>query len=86
MTCPECRGEMSKKWNPQSAVRVAPGTAVVWECSVCGCQLTQAELKQASKSRQKPAAAEPTPGIAETSPREATSASDSLRPIIFKTW
>jgi hypothetical protein len=88
MKCPECRVEMSKKWNPQTAVRVAPGSAVVWECSVCGHQLTQAEMKLASKGRQKPVAelntvtAEPNVG---ESPSTAQ-APGAARPSIFKTW
>jgi hypothetical protein len=52
MICPQCSGEMSKKWNPQRAAKVPAGSAVLWSCGVCGCQLTQAELKP-SKDRQK---------------------------------
>ena len=48
MKCPECNSEMSKKWNPGTA-KTVPGAAVVWECGVCGCQLTQADLKLSAK-------------------------------------
>ncbi len=88
MKCPECRGEMSKKWNPQTAVRVAPGSAVVWECSVCGHQLTQAEMKMAEQGRQKQAAelndaaAEPKGIESPTATQEST----AMRPVVFKTW
>ena len=51
MICPQCSGEMSKKWNPQSAAKVPAGSAVIWSCGVCGCQLTQADLKPSSKDR-----------------------------------
>ena len=44
---------MSKKWNP-SAAKVPGGAAVVWECSVCGCQLTQAEMKLSAKHAAEP--------------------------------
>ena len=48
MICPQCDNEMSKKWNPSSAKHLA-GAAVAWECGVCGCQLTQADMKSAAK-------------------------------------
>ena len=48
MICPQCNNEMSKKWNP-SAAKVTVGAAVVWACSVCGCQLTQADIKLSAK-------------------------------------
>jgi len=48
MICPECNSEMSKKWNPSTAKTMA-GEAVVWECGVCGCQLTQADMKLSAK-------------------------------------
>ena len=48
MICPQCDSEMSKKWNPSSA-KTAAGAAVVWECGVCGCQLTQADMKSSAK-------------------------------------
>ena len=48
MTCPQCNSEMSKKWHP-SAAKASGGAAVAWACSVCGCQLTQADLKLSAK-------------------------------------
>ena len=48
MTCPQCNSEMSKKWHP-SAAKVMGSAAVVWACSVCGCQLTQADMKLSAK-------------------------------------
>lgn len=62
MICPQCIGEMSKKWHTQSAAKVAPGSVVVWACGVCGCQLTQAEMKLSSKDRHK--SAEPVHSVA----------------------
>ena len=48
MICPQCNNEMSKKWHP-SAAKVTIGAAVVWACGVCGCQLTQADMKPSAK-------------------------------------
>lgn len=48
MICPQCDSEMSKKWNP-SSVKTLAGAAVVWECGVCGCKLTQADMKVMAK-------------------------------------
>jgi hypothetical protein len=53
MICAQCNGEMSKKWNPQRSAKVIDGSTVVWECGVCGCQLTQAEMKLATTNRRK---------------------------------
>ncbi len=53
MICPQCNGEMSKKWNVQGSAKVEAGSTVVWACGVCGCQLTQADMKQAAKPRLK---------------------------------
>jgi hypothetical protein len=39
---------MSKKWNPSSA-NTPVVAAVVWECGVCGCKLTQADMKVSAK-------------------------------------
>ena len=48
MICPQCNGEMSKKWNVQGSAKVEAASTVVWACGVCGCQLTQADMKQAA--------------------------------------
>jgi hypothetical protein len=50
MICGECNSEMSKKWHP-SAAKVMGGVSVVWECSVCGSQLTQADMKPSAKQQ-----------------------------------
>jgi hypothetical protein len=55
MICGECNSEMSKKWHPSTA-KVMGGLGVVWECSVCGSQLTQADMKVSAK--QQPGAAD----------------------------
>ncbi|MGA9566779.1 MAG: hypothetical protein WBS19_14740 [Candidatus Korobacteraceae bacterium] len=41
---------MSKKWHP-SAAKVMGGVSVVWECSVCGSRLTQADMKSPAKQQ-----------------------------------
>ena len=53
MTCPQCNSEMSKKWHP-SAAKESTGTMVVWRCSVCGCELTQADMKLSAKQSAEP--------------------------------
>lgn len=53
MICAQCCGEMSKKWTPKSAVAVTDVSTVVWECGVCGCRLTQAEIKSSSTNKRK---------------------------------
>jgi hypothetical protein len=53
MICPQCNNEMSKKWHP-SAAKVTVGAAVVWACGVCGCQLTQADMKLSAKHAAEP--------------------------------
>lgn len=45
MLCPECKSEMSKKWQPKSAHDAAAASGLVWLCGVCGCQLTMADMK-----------------------------------------
>ena len=59
MICPQCNNEMSKKWHP-SAAKVTVGAAVVWACSVCGCQLTQADMKLSAKQAAEPVRSGPT--------------------------
>ncbi len=43
--CPECKSEMSKKWQPKSADDPTAASGLVWLCGVCGCQLTMADMK-----------------------------------------
>jgi len=44
---------MSKKWTPSSA-NIMAGAAVMWECSVCGHQITQADMKASAKQSRGP--------------------------------
>jgi hypothetical protein len=53
MICVDCNSEMSKKWHPSA--KVIGGAPVVWECGVCGNQLTQADLKLLAKRQRTPA-------------------------------
>ena len=59
MTCPNCNVEMSKKWHP-GAAGASGGSAVVWACGVCGCQLTKADMKLAAKQSAEPLCSAPT--------------------------
>jgi hypothetical protein len=45
MICPDCKSEMSKKWQPRGAGEVAVASGMVWSCGVCGSQLTLADMK-----------------------------------------
>lgn len=53
MICAQCNSEMSKKWHP-SVAKASGGSAVVWACSVCGCELTQADMKLSAKQSAEP--------------------------------
>ena len=44
MVCPDCKSEMSKKWQPRSSGEIA-SSGPVWSCGVCGSQLTLADMK-----------------------------------------
>ena len=59
MICPQCNSEMSKKWHP-SAAKASGGSGVVWACSVCGCQLTQADMKLSAKHASEPLSSDST--------------------------
>lgn len=39
---------MSKKWHPRTTVKLA---ASQWECGVCGCQRTHADMKTPTKEQ-----------------------------------
>ncbi len=53
MICPECKSEMSKKWQPRSAGAVAVPSGMVWSCGVCGRQLTLADMKSHAQTEHK---------------------------------
>jgi hypothetical protein len=58
MTCPECGGELSKKWNLQSAERVPSDKVIAWNCSVCGGEFTREDVAPASKTSRAAASSE----------------------------
>lgn len=47
--CPECSGELSRKWNPQAAVKSASDRVIAWNCSVCGGEFTREDLAPTPK-------------------------------------
>lgn len=55
MICPECNGEMSKKWQPKPASQATGLAIVLWACGICGYQISPNDPKVPSKSG-KPAA------------------------------
>lgn len=52
MVCPDCKSEMSKKWQPRSAGEVV-SSGPVWSCGVCGSQLTLADMKAFTQTERK---------------------------------
>jgi len=59
MICLQCNSEMSKRWHPSGA-KMTAGAAVIWACGVCGCQLTQADMKLQAKHAAEPLPSAPT--------------------------
>ena len=53
MICPDCKSEMSKKWQPRSADEKAVPAGLVWSCGVCGRQLTLADMKSHAQTEHK---------------------------------
>ncbi len=53
MICPQCKSEMSRKWQPRSGDKVVVLSSLVWSCGVCGHQLTLADMKPYARGRQK---------------------------------
>jgi len=49
--CPECGGELSKKWNPQTAAKAVSAKVIAWTCSVCGGQFSREEVASPSHPR-----------------------------------
>lgn len=53
MICPECKSEMSKKWQAKSTDEPAKVSGMVWSCGVCGRQTTLADMKSYAQTEQK---------------------------------
>ena len=53
MICPECKSEMSKKWQATSADQPAKVSGIVWSCGVCGRQTTLADMKSYAQTEHK---------------------------------
>ena len=45
MTCPSCKGQLSKIWQPQSAFNVARIAPVRWSCGICGETFSKEQLR-----------------------------------------
>jgi hypothetical protein len=54
MICPECKSEMSKKWQAKSADEPTKVSGMVWSCGVCGRQTTLADMKSHAQTEHKP--------------------------------
>lgn len=53
MVCPECKSEMSKKWEPRGGHNAAVISSLVWSCGVCGHRLTLADMKSHAQTEHK---------------------------------
>jgi len=49
MICPNCKGELSKVWQPKRASEVLSIADVRWNCSTCGAMFTNKELRPAKR-------------------------------------
>ena len=58
MICPECSGELSRKWNPQTSGKTASAKIIAWNCSVCGGEFSREEVASPPKSRRTVTASE----------------------------
>ncbi len=74
MICPECKSEMSKKWQAKSADEPAKVSGMVWSCGVCGRQTTLADMKSYGQTEHK------------VKPEPASSLLTSPRPVSAPMW
>jgi len=58
MTCPNCKGELSRVWQPQRAANAMSIAHVQWGCSTCGGSFSSKQLRPEPKRQTK---AEPLP-------------------------
>lgn len=49
MTCPNCKGELSRVWQPQRASNVTSIAQVQWNCSTCGNSFSSKQLRPAKR-------------------------------------
>ncbi len=54
MICPNCKGELSRVWQPQRASS-ASIAHVQWKCSTCGVSFSSKQLRPEPKRPAKPA-------------------------------
>lgn len=47
MKCPECGGELSKKWQQQTCSNQTTVFGAMWCCSICGGAYTKTQLLRA---------------------------------------
>jgi hypothetical protein len=51
MTCPNCKGELSRVWQPKRAATALLIAPVQWNCSTCGSSFSSKQLRPAAKRR-----------------------------------
>jgi transcriptional regulator NrdR family protein len=49
MICPNCKGELSRVWQPKQASQVISIAEVRWNCSTCGEMFTSQQLRPAKR-------------------------------------
>ncbi|MGA2904630.1 MAG: hypothetical protein ABSD98_12410 [Candidatus Korobacteraceae bacterium] len=57
MTCPNCKSELSRVWQPKRASNVI--VPVQWSCSICGCSFGSKQLRAGAKRQASAAPAQP---------------------------
>ena len=53
MTCPNCKSELSKVWQPQRAANAMAIAHVQWSCSTCGEVFNREQLRPRAKQAAK---------------------------------
>jgi hypothetical protein len=53
MTCPNCKGELSRVWQPQRAASALAIAHVQWSCSTCGDSFSSKQLRPGPKRQPK---------------------------------
>jgi hypothetical protein len=53
MTCPNCKGELSRVWQPQRAASAISIVHVQWSCSTCGDSFSSKQLRPGPKRQAK---------------------------------
>ncbi len=45
MTCPSCKGQLSKIWHPQRSFNTVQIASADWSCGICGQTFSKEQLR-----------------------------------------